>query len=231
MSTRCRGRKTSELAPVALKKRISEYDQYVLAGANSPESLAAAGERIAGELAQAHVNRQALLRGSILTTGRLAINEGGFVTDVDFGRRADFNKTAGTLWSAASTADPIEDLETWLAEYAAANNGATPTEMITSRRVLSHVKNRLREAGYFGTAEKINVKTEDVNDQLGHLRGDELLRLVAETLSGVARPDDLVTGSPRAATTTPRRGPAPGGAGPRPRRSCQVLPAGVGRAA
>lgn len=160
-----RGRKTSELAPVSLKKRISEYDQFVRQGGNSPESLQAAGERISGELAEAHVNRQALLRGSILSTGRLAINEGGFVTDVDFGRRADFNKTAGTLWSTASTADPIQDLETWLAEFEAAN-GTTPTELITSRRVLSHVKNRLREAGYFGTAEQINVTTSLVNDQL-----------------------------------------------------------------
>lgn len=187
-----RGRKTSELAPVALKKRISEYDQYVLQGANSPESLAAAGERIAGELAQAHVNRQALLRGSILTTGRLTINEGGFVTDVDFGRRADFNKTAGTLWSTESTADPIEDLETWLAEYAAANNGATPTELITSRRVLSHVKNRLREAGYFGTNDKINVKTEDVNDQLVD-RGLPTITINERSAAGQrAIPDNVV---------------------------------------
>ena len=160
-----RGRKTSELAPVALKKRISEYDQYVLNGANSPESLQAAAERISGELAQAHVNRQALLRGSILSTGRLTINEGGFVTDVDFGRRADFNKTAGTLWSTASTSDPVRDLETWLAEFEEAN-GTTPTDLILSRRVLSHVKNRMREAGYFGTAEQINVTTSAVNDQL-----------------------------------------------------------------
>ena len=161
-----RGRKTSELAPVALKKRVSEYAQYVMAGANSPETIATASERIAGELAQAHVNRQALLRGSILSTGRLTINEGDFVTDVDFGRRADFNKTAGVLWSAASTADPVQDLETWLAEYDTVNNGATPTDLITSRRVLGHVKKRLLEAGYFGKDDKVNVKTEDVNDLL-----------------------------------------------------------------
>lgn len=160
-----RGRKSSELAPVALKKRLTEYDQFVLQGENSPETLVSASERIAGELAQAHVNRQALLRGASLVSGRLTINEGGFVTDVDYGRRADFNVTAGTLWSTADTSDPIRDLETWLASYEGAN-GTVPTDLITSRRVLGHVKKRLLEAGYFGTNDKVNVKTEDVNDQL-----------------------------------------------------------------
>lgn len=159
-----RGRKTSELAPVALKKRISEYDQFVRNGANSPESLQAAGERISGELAQAHVNRQALLRGSILTSGRLTINEGGFVTDVDFGRRADFTKTAATLWSAEG-ADPVVYLEGLLAEFEAVN-GTTPTDLIVSRRVLASVKARMVAAGYFGTAQQINVTTDLVNDQL-----------------------------------------------------------------
>jgi hypothetical protein len=161
-----RGRKTSELAPVSLKKRITEYEQYVHNGANSPESLQAAAERISGELAQAHVNRQALLRGSILTTGRLVINEGKFVTDVDFGRRADFTKTltGAGLWSDAGS-DPVVDLEAWLAAYEAAN-GTTPTQLITSRRVLSHVKARMLAAGYFGTAQQINVTTDLVNDQL-----------------------------------------------------------------
>lgn len=161
-----RGRKTSELAPVALKKRISEYDQFVRQGANSPENMQAAAERISGELAQAHVNRQALLRGSSLVTGRLTINEGGFVTDVDFGRRDDFTKTlTGTgLWSDAGS-DPVRDLEAWLAAYEEVN-GTTPTDLITSRRVLGHVKARMLAAGYFGTAQQINVTTDLVNDQL-----------------------------------------------------------------
>lgn len=159
-----RSRKTASLAPVSLKKRISEYEQFVRQGANSTESLQAAGERISGELAVAHVNRQALLRGSILTTGRLTINAGKFVVDEDFQRRADFTKTAATLWSAEGS-DPVKDLEAWLAQYESVN-GTTPTDLITSRRVLSHVKARMLEAGYFGTAQQINVTTDLVNDQL-----------------------------------------------------------------
>ena len=159
-----RGRKTTELAPVSLKKRLSEYDQYVLAGANAPETLVTASERIAGELAAAHVNRAALLRGASLVTGRLTINEGGFVVDVDFGRRADFTKTPGTLWSAAG-ADPIADLEAWLAEYETAN-GRTPTHLVTSRRVVGNVRSALIAAGYFGLTEAVNVTTDMINTQL-----------------------------------------------------------------
>lgn len=160
-----RGRKTAELAPVSLKKRLKEYDQYRLRGANSPETLERAGERMAGELAAAHVNRAALLRGSSLVTGRLSINEGGFVQDVDFGRRADFTKTVGTLWSAAD-ADPVQDLEAWLTEFSNANNGVTPDRLIVSRRVQGHIKARMIAAGYFGRTEAVNVTNSMVNDQM-----------------------------------------------------------------
>lgn len=160
-----RGRKTSELAPVSLKKRLKEYDQYRLRGANSPETLERAAERIAGELATAHVNRAALLRGSSLVTGKLSINEGGFVQDVDFGRRADFTKTAAALWSTTD-ADPIEDLEAWLSQYSDGNNGVTPTHLIASRRVQSNVKARMIAAGYFGRTEAVNVTNDMINDQL-----------------------------------------------------------------
>lgn len=159
-------RRTSELLPVSLKKRLSEYDQYVLAGANAPETLVNASERISGELAEAQVNRQALLRGASLVSGRLAITDadGGVVVDVDFGRRADFTKTAATLWSAAGS-DPIADLETWLAQYEEVN-GRTPTHLILSRRVLSVARLRLIEAGYFGRTEAVNVTTDMINTQL-----------------------------------------------------------------
>ncbi len=159
-----RGRKTTELLPVSLKKRLSEYDQYIHAGANAPETLVSASERIAGELAAAHVNRAALLRGASLVSGRLTIDEGGVVVDVDFGRRADFNKTAGVLWSADGS-DPIADLEAWLAEYEEAN-GRTPTDLITSRRVVGQVRARLIAAGYFGLTEAVNVTTDMINTQL-----------------------------------------------------------------
>ena len=160
-----RGRKTSELAPVSLKKRLKEYDQYRLRGANSPETLERAAERMAGELATAHVNRAALARGTALVTGHLSINENGFIQDIDFGRRADFTKTAGVLWPADGS-DPIEDLEKWLAEYVTANNGVAPTHLIGSRRVQNRAKARMIANGYFGRTEAVNVTNDMVNDQL-----------------------------------------------------------------
>ena len=48
---------TAKLAPVGLKKLLSEYDQLRRRGTNSPETVQAAADRLAGEVAKATVDR------------------------------------------------------------------------------------------------------------------------------------------------------------------------------
>ena len=80
---------------------------------------------------------------------------------MDFGRREDFTKTAGTLWSAAG-ADPIADLEAWRAEYVA-ENGEEPTDVIVSGRVFAALTKSDAVRGYFGTAAPTVLTRDAVN--------------------------------------------------------------------
>lgn len=123
----------AQLAPLGLKKRFSEYEKIRKSSPNSAESVQAAGERIAAEVAQATVNRVALLRGEALATGRLSIRENEFKQDVNFGRRPDFTTTAANPWDGAS-ADPLADIEAWVTAFSDAN-GDVPDRIFASRKI------------------------------------------------------------------------------------------------
>ena len=153
----------AKLAPVGLKKLLSEYDQLRRRGANSPETVQAAADRLASEVTKATVDRVERLRGEALVTGKLALNENGVKQNVDFGRRADFTKTlTGTdLWSDAA-ADPIADIEAWRAEYVA-ENGEEPTDIIVSGRVFSALTKSDAVRGYFGNSAPTLLTRDAVN--------------------------------------------------------------------
>lgn len=151
----------AKLAPVGLKKLLSEYDQLRRRGANSPETVQAAADRLAGEVTKATVDRVERLRGEALVTGALALNENGVKQNVNFGRRADFTKTVGTLWSNAA-ADPIADIEAWRAEYVA-ENGEEPTDIIVSGRVFAALTKSDAVRGYFGSSAPTLLTRDAVN--------------------------------------------------------------------
>ena len=75
------------------------------------------------------------MRGKVLNTGIAAIDENGFTLSADYGRSAEFDVTAGTLWSAGG-ATPLADLRVWRDAYVD-ENGEEPGAILTSRRVLN----------------------------------------------------------------------------------------------
>jgi hypothetical protein len=81
--------------------------------------------------------------------------------NVDFGRRADFTKTAGVLWSN-SASDPIADIEAWRAEYVA-ENGEEPTDIIVSGRVFAALTKSDAVRGYFGSSAPTLLTRDAVN--------------------------------------------------------------------
>lgn len=152
---------TAKLAPVGLKKLFGEYDQLRRRGANSLETVQAAADRLAAEVTKATVERVERLRGEALVTGKLVLAENGVRQSIDFGRRADFTKTAATLWSAAD-ADPIADIEAWRQQYVA-ENGTEPTDIVVSGRVFAALTKSDAVRGYFGTAAPTLLTRDAVN--------------------------------------------------------------------
>lgn len=117
-----------------LGQRIPLFEEDRLRMRNDSEQrLRSAIERMGQRAAKAVALQVNLKRAEALFTGGLHFEGNGQNFDVDFGRRPDFDKTAVTLWSD-DTADPLDDLETWVDEYEAVN-GFKPGKIVTSSRV------------------------------------------------------------------------------------------------
>lgn len=157
-------RKVADLAPISLKKRFGEYDQLVRSGQNSPESVQAAADRLASEVAQSVVRRLIQARGEALVTGGLAINEDGVVANVDFGRRPDHTVDAADAWDSAGS-DPIEDLEEWRQAYVD-NTGQEPTGIKASPRIVAALQRNENVRAYLGTTAPALLDRATVNSIL-----------------------------------------------------------------
>lgn len=157
-------RKTAELAPLGLKLRFGEYDQLRRRGANSPESVQAAFDRLTVTVAKAAVDRLSRLRAEALVNGTLAIDENEFVQNVSFGRAAGQTQAApAALWSAAG-ADPVTDLLEWQ-EMIQDASGADPGVIIMSGRVYQAMAATIAGSDYV-TTQTGTVSREVVNDIL-----------------------------------------------------------------
>lgn len=151
---------TAKLAPVSLKKELSEYDQIVRQSANSPETVQAAADRLASEVAKSVIDRVVRSRGEALVTGKLAIKENRFIQNVDFERRPDFTTTAGTLWDADG--DPIADLEQWRDAFVL-ENGVEPTLLYGSTKIRAALARSVALRGYLGSTAPTVIGADQIN--------------------------------------------------------------------
>lgn len=149
-----RDRKTVELPPLSLKKRLTEYDQVRRMGVNSFETVRAAAERLAAEVSQAVINRLVLARAEALVTGQLVIDEDGFVQTVSFGRAAGNTTAASAKWDATTNpGDPVADLQVWgkiISDDPYA--GGAPDVLYMSSTVMAVLMRSAAIRGYFGPA-------------------------------------------------------------------------------
>jgi len=128
-------RKVWELLALGLKERVGEYEQLRARGNDANAMITNGIEKAAMRVANAVVDRLELLRGSVIDTGVLTIDENGVKQTVNFGRPGGNTVTAATLWSGA--AKPIDDLIAWGDVYATGNQGNQPGAIVTSRRVVA----------------------------------------------------------------------------------------------
>lgn len=80
------------------------------------------------------------MRFEALSTGKLVLNENGFVGEIDYGVTAEQKDTlTGTNVWGDPNADPLEDIEDYVNKVVALS-GVTPERMLTSRRVFNTLK-------------------------------------------------------------------------------------------
>lgn len=129
-------RLTFDLPPLGKKERVSEYDQLRARNADNPDTVLASIERVTVRRVRSVADRIEYARGQLLTTGKVTINEGGFIAEADFLRAPGHSVTAAVAWSDATNADPLSDLDTWSGTYRT-ENGQDPGALLLSTRVLN----------------------------------------------------------------------------------------------
>lgn len=155
-------RVTVELPPLSIKRRITEYEQVRRQAPGSPETVQAAAQRITAEAVDAVTKRLVKARAEALATGKLAINEDGFVQDVDFGRNPAFTATAGTKWDAATAGDPVDDLVKWVKLITDDPYGEAPDTLLVSSTVMAVLMRSDKIRAYFGTAAAGLIGAEQI---------------------------------------------------------------------
>lgn len=129
-------RLTFDLPPLGKKERVSEYDQLRARGAANPDAVLSSIERVTVRRVRSVADRIEYARGQLLVTGKVTIAENGFIADLDFGRAAGHTVAPATLWTDATNADSLSDLDAWSTTYRN-ENGQDPGAILTSTRVLN----------------------------------------------------------------------------------------------
>lgn len=109
-----------------------------------------------------------VMRGQILSTGKVTLNANGVNQVADFGVPSANKVTAGTAWTSVSSAPAVTDLDTWRSVYVAANGGP-PGRMITSTKAQRLL---LRNTSVINAAagallQRTQISTADLSAFLG----------------------------------------------------------------
>ena len=122
-----------DLPAIGRQDAITEWAQLIDSGA-SEDVIRDAIVKTLKVNAEAIVDRIERLRGTVLATGKATIAQDNFQTDDDFGRSADLNTTAATLWTDAA-ATILDDLAAWQELYTE-TNGVEPGTLLVSSSIL-----------------------------------------------------------------------------------------------
>jgi len=201
-----------ELPPISEKIPLNEYDRLRLRKLPSGDEMVPFIARDAAKLAANIGARFELARGEALVNGSISIAENGVVQTVSFGRDANHSVLAAILWSAHSTAKPIDDLEAWVQTYID-TNGVAPARILMPRTVLANLRqcDQIRDQVFpLATAAPV-VNTQQVNTVLDSMNLPSIELYDAQVkVDGASRritPTDKIVllpapGPPSAATPT-----------------------------
>lgn len=155
---------TVPLWAVGTENRVGEYAQLRGEGTLEERTKRQVLEAIKNA-SLAIANRYEVARSDALFNGKIEVNENRVKFTLDFNRPAENSvvKTGAGLWSEATTATPLDDIEAWISAYVAIN-GEKPGSVLMSQKIVdTFAKNiQVREA-LFGIegAKTAHFVTED----------------------------------------------------------------------
>lgn len=153
-----------QLPPVSQKNRIGELD--TIRGRAGDGAAEEEIGRVAADTTSAVLNRIEALRGTVLETGRVTIDENGFFADEDLGRDADMTTNAAKMWSDAA-GTPLDDLIAWAEKYEE-KNGVLPGTILASNKVISAFQRSAQVSKAIGgNAERTVATLDEINALLG----------------------------------------------------------------
>lgn len=158
------------LAPLSSSLNMGEYERLQLEfarnGGTNEQSLARAIYNDGQNLTNEVLNRLELAWGDVLMDGKLSIDEGGLVSEADFGVPSNQIVSAGTAWSTTATATALTDLLTWYDVYHAANGpaGSIMTSLAVIRLMTRNTEIINAVRGSAAGASRVNLA--ELNDLL-----------------------------------------------------------------
>lgn len=133
IARQARGRGMSlELPALGQKQPVSEYRALRLRNA-SDEAYRSHIFKTTRQIVRAIADRMEILRGVVLDEGKAIVNQRNFGINDDFGRPAEHNVTALTLWTTPGVSR-LDDLLAWDELFAETNNGTKAGRMLMSTR-------------------------------------------------------------------------------------------------
>lgn len=129
-----------ELPPISKKMRLGEEERLrkrALERGNNTDIVNAIYDD-AANLTRAVLARVEMMRGEVLETGQIVINENGVQQTVNFGRTAGHTVSAATKWDVIATATPVADMRSWVQTYID-KNGVAPALALTSSSVIGYL--------------------------------------------------------------------------------------------
>lgn len=155
---------------IALKGEELIRLKQVLAGLSAQERSVV--EQLYNDLdamIDAVYTRIEMMRIEALANGTIAINENGVIGTFDYGVPAGHKETltAGALWSASATADPIGDIQRWTTTILN-DTGELPTRALTSSAQVANILKcvNVRKQLYGDNAGSRVITLPEVNNLL-----------------------------------------------------------------
>ena len=140
-----------ELPPMSKKIRLGEEERLrkrkLETGDNAPIVNAIYDD--AANMTLSVLSRIELMRGEVLQTAKVDINENGVDLTVDFGRDADLTVQAPFTWTNDEDADPVRDYLSWVTFYTN-KNGVRPAQGLTDTATITALLTNEKMRGYVG---------------------------------------------------------------------------------